>query len=916
MIFHAAASFTFVLFSCLTAYQAYAQKPNIIYILCDDLGYSDLGAYGGEIDTPNLDALAAEGAAFNNFYVQPRCSPTRAAIMTGHQNHAVGFSVLISDHQDLNRNHVFLPELLRTAGYDTYLSGKWHLGGTDNFGTNGPIPGDTRTDPRVRGFDHVFTFDNSSHSEFNWNPNNYRLLSDSSPGNPAVAPRSYATSPGSTYYNRSPGNPAVSTFYQTDAITDYAIDFIRHNKARNQTNSTDKPFFLYIAYGAPHFPLEAPKQIVDQYVARYSLGWDSIRSGRLQAMIAAGVIPPDVLQTPRGEVQQRLDSNDNPALHEVPAWADIPAARKTDLVRRMAVFAAMVDVVDRNIGLILDELESSGEINNTLIMFSTDNGANAEWHEYGKQFDEKLYSVTELPEMGTNADGHNIFYGTGWANTGSTPFRNYKHYTHEGGIKSPLIVSWPGQLHASLIGNMDDSEAGMFFVEQVLHVTDIYATLLDVAGVSLPSQWAAQNGVTYSVKDLDPNVASFKDLLLTGIPIGDREFGIEHEGNRMYRDGEWKLVSSNYADLYGKPANAWELYNLADDPTELNDLAGDPAQLSRLLTMVDQYNQWALRNNVISSLPPGPVIPPDPLEPRPNDLFVDSFSRSDSKNADASAGGMSGSAVPPLGAESAYYEGFEGSGSADSITIDATMLRMATGPGMSESGIMHNFIDQDILDGRGFSIGIEVLQIDSANTDTANRFAGFGVGLSQAEAASGADINDSTAQSFRAGLADFFVELNLNGDVQVRSEGALLATVNVGAVQGRLEARLYVSGFDHGQTATAAVFFEGQQLDINPADADKLTRTFTWDGTSENYIGLSARASNRVLIDNLRVAELVRGDLDNDGDVDDADFGLAFAAFTGPGGGPSVNPAADLDGDGDVDDADFGLMFAEFTGPQ
>ena len=568
-------------------------KPNILVILADDLGYSDLGSYGGEIDTPNLDALADGGLRFKNFNVAPRCSPTRGALMTGHQNHKLGFSVLIGDGGQLNRNHVFLPELLQDNGYHTYLSGKWHLGNTTNFGSNGTIPGNDNVDPRVRGFDHAFTFNNSHHSADNWDLSQYRLLSSASSGNPAIAERTYQTHPGSTTYI--PG----TTFYQTDAIADYTLDFLQHHRDRNSVNQTDDPFFSYVAFGAPHFPIQAPKTLVDSYVTRYQAGWDSVRADRLTNMINLGIIPSDVLLTPRSDVPQTKSTpNTNPksaeATHQIRAWDSLDADRQTDLVRRMAAYAAMVDNMDENIGRIVDDLDANGELDNTIVMFMSDNGGDAEWHEFGRRDNEPARTGTALTNMGTNADtGETVFYGSGWANVSNVPFINYKHYAHEGGVNSPFIVHWGDGIDPNRAGDIVDDHA---------MVNDVMPTLLDILDIDLPNQWQAQNGTTYAVDAFDPTLESLADLITNGSPLGDREIGIEHEGNRAFQKGSMKIVSDNFAGTDGLAANEWELYDLSVDPTEQNNLASDPNYSGVFNELLLHYDLWAYRNNVGFSL--------------------------------------------------------------------------------------------------------------------------------------------------------------------------------------------------------------------------------------------------------------------------------------------------------------------------
>jgi arylsulfatase len=546
------------------------ERPNLLFVLVDDLGYSDLGCYGGEIETPTLDGLADDGAQFSDFYVQPRCSPSRASLMTGHTNQLLGFDVLTGD-KELRQNHVFLPELLQDDGYRTYLSGKWHLGATTNFSAS-----DVDRDPRARGFDHVYRF--SGYAESPWDPDTRllphtpdtsRLLSDE------VAERSYRHDPDSTQYE------SGETFYQTDAITDYALDFLEHNRRRNEREE-HRPFFLYLAYGAPHFPLAAPESLTEKYVARYEAGWDAIREDRLQRMIDRGVVPSDIVLPPRGDVPVREDWD----THRVPAWDSLSAERREDLVRRMAVFAAMVEMIDRNLERVLEGLEEQDQLENTLVMFMSDNGACYEWHEFGHSADDGPRTGEALSAMGTAAADRGLKYGAGWANVGSTPYRLYKHFGHEGGIRSPLIVHWSG---------LDDSlREGV--VDDVACARDIVPTVLDLLDIELPDTWTARNDQAYEVAGFDETAESLSDLLANGESLGDREIAWEHEGNTAYRSGRWKLVGKNFDGTDGVPAHDWELYDLEDDPTETANLADD--QPERVRELAQRWLDWATRNDV------------------------------------------------------------------------------------------------------------------------------------------------------------------------------------------------------------------------------------------------------------------------------------------------------------------------------
>jgi len=550
-----------------------ADRPNILVILTDDLGYADTSPFGGEMVTPTLQSMADNGVRMGNFYMAPRCSNTRASLMTGLQSHVVGLPNLAGDGTQLPKNHTFVSEVLRASGYHTYMSGKWHLGNTQNFGS---IPGGHVRDPRVRGFDDYWGY-TEGHSQDNFQ-GNYRLLSDNIPQ------RSY------TYTS---GGNQPGTFYQTDAITDYTLDFFADSRQRNAAAGTDNPFFTYVAFGSPHFPLQARDEWVDPLVNRYGIGWDQLRMDRLDRMQELGVIDEETALTLRSDV---ANTNPGETLHQIRAWDTLPPERQADLTRRMAIYAAMVERVDYNVGRMLSDLEANGELDNTLIVFMSDHGANGEWHEYGFNANEVPRTGAALDSMGTttSAADKDIFYGAGWANASNTPFRNYKHYTHEGGIKSPTIIQWNDGLDPALAGQLS---------RQVSDVRDLYPTLLELAGVEAPSEWTDLSGTTYKTTGgFSESLASY---LTTGQTLDKRELGWEHEGNRAFRVGDWKLVSSNFGSIQpgGAGINEWELYNLAEDPTEVDDLADDPAFAGKFAEMVAGYQRWAYQNDVTSALP-------------------------------------------------------------------------------------------------------------------------------------------------------------------------------------------------------------------------------------------------------------------------------------------------------------------------
>ncbi len=507
-----------------------ASRPNILLILADDMGFSDLGCYGGEIDTPNLDALAAGGARFTQFYSTGRCCPSRGCLMSGQYPHRVGLGHMVKDlgrpgyAGRISDRAVTIAEALNVAGYRSFMSGKWHLG---------------TPDPTRHGFEEFYGTLVSAKTF--WDPDHFTRL-------PAGRPR--------RHYER-------EQFYGTDALTDHALEFL--GKARK---TPDRPWFLYLAYNAPHFPLHAPAADIAKYADRYQVGWDRIRVERLARMKRLGIVGEGTELSPRSPYWDWLE--DEPGQN--PAWADIPAGRRPDLARRMAIYAAMIDCLDRQIGRVLRNLKQSGEFENTLILFLSDNGACAEWDPHG--FDIRssanniLHRPDELDRMGAPGTFHSV--GSAWANASNTPWRLYKHYNHEGGISGPFIAHWPRGIAAR--GSI---------VRGTAHLIDVMPTLLSAAGATYPDQIRGGASLPLPGEDLLPVIA--------GGRLPERNLFFEHEGNRAIRRGPWKAVS-----LYGKP---WELYRIDADRTELIDLAGSRGE--KLDALTREWMDWARELDVI-----------------------------------------------------------------------------------------------------------------------------------------------------------------------------------------------------------------------------------------------------------------------------------------------------------------------------
>jgi Arylsulfatase A and related enzymes len=820
-----------------------AEKPNVIVILCDDLGWSDFGCYGGEISTPVVDNLAANGVRFRQFFQGARCSPSRAALLTGLHTPQVAADPASALPQLKVENNVTIAELLKANGYRTYMAGKWHLGTRD-----------VNRAPEQRGFQHVWRFaQGHAHSADNWTENVYSLFSE----NNEIAPRNYTAS--------------GQQFYQTEAIGDYSIDFINHHLSKGD----DKPFFLYMAFGAPHFPIQAPPEIADKYMSTYEKGWDVLRQERYARQLANGVIDERYQLTPRGGT----GPHQNEAVVEIPAWNTIGANRRADLVRRMSLYAAMIEELDRNIGKVVNRLQETGQLDNTLIFVLSDNGANAEKGRFGTwsgTSEQAPLTGAALANMGQPNAGDGIHVGAGWANLSNTPLRLFKHFTHEGGVRTPCIVHWPAGIPESARGG---------WREEPGHLIDVMATIVGATGVSYPTTYAGRNILPREGVDLLPHIVE-------NAPLPERPLFIEHEVNRMIQRGPWKLVTKNFTLFDGSsPAHEKELYDLANDPTETTNVAATHGPLVAALTQ--EWNAWVNR----VGLPANRLMPEPPVNRTPaataGDLFVDTFNRPAATDIDTSVAGAWGSRIPPIAANAAWREGWEGSGSADSIMTIDNVLQMATGAGMSENGLNHNFIGQDILDAGGFSVSLDVLAMVTDATDTANRYVGFGVGLNAAQAAAGNDIGaaGSSAIAFRGngtsriGVADCFVEVDYNNNVKVWTGGTLRSTVNVGTRTGRLIAAFECNSFAAGASVQVSVYFNGNRLDLNGAAAGD-TISFTWNEANANYIGLSARASSHAQMDNFAVRKLPLADA----------LTLDYALRNGLDGGdtsPTANPDTD-----------------------
>ena len=521
-------------------------RPNVLIVLADDLGYSDLGCYGSEIPTPNLDQIAENGTRFKSFYTSARCCPSRASLMTGLHPHQAGIGSFAFHAPQTNKgpaftghllpNCVTLAEILGDVGYSTWMVGKWHMG----------IPG-----PIERGFQNYYGFKNFlAHSEDQWDPEKYARLPEN------IKPE--------LKYNK-------NEFYVTDVFTDYACEFL------DQSSKNDKPFFMYLAYSSPHFPIHAPKESIDKNFSTYMKGWDVLRAKRLEKQKKLGMFGPDVKLPPRSLVPvDRNDIANGYSGKPNPAWNDLDKDRQKDLARRMATFAAMVEHVDTGVGKVITKLKETGKLDNTLIFFLSDNGACYEWGPFGfdgpsRQGYTKLHKGEELEKIGQ--PGTHQSYGSAWANLGNTPLNMYKHFCHEGGIASPLLISWPKELKNT--GGWTKVPA---------HLMDIVPTVLEATGASYPE--------FRDMMKIQPMEGESLLNAVKGKTVDTRMIPFDHQEAHGMRWGQWKLV---WGKRQPTPVT-WELYNLDIDPSEQNNIADQHPVIVK--KMVTEWEKWAVKVGV------------------------------------------------------------------------------------------------------------------------------------------------------------------------------------------------------------------------------------------------------------------------------------------------------------------------------
>ena len=516
-------------------------KPNIIVILCDDMGFSDIGCFGSEIDTPHLDALAANGLRCTQMYNGARCCPTRASLLTGVYAQQAGVGHMVGNRGTkayqgyLRDDCVTIAEVMKEHGYRTYLSGKWHVGGT--YAVNKPetwqVAGDdTHPTPNQRGFDDFYGILHGACSFFD----------------PSTLNRN-----GTFIY----AQDLPQDYYITDAIADEAV------RQLDESLDAGDPFFQYVAYTAPHWPLHAWEEDIARYRDTYHCGWDQIRERRLARLRQLGIINEAWDLSPR-------DPDSTP-------WAD--AEHKAWEAERMAVYAAQITAMDRSIGRIVTRLKDRDALDNTLIIFLSDNGGCAEFlredgepgrwpAQYGTPTkDGKPCHVGNNPTIMPGSAETFASYDLPWSNASNTPFRLFKHWTHEGGIATPCVMHWPKGIPAGEIKH------------DPCHIVDIAATCYGISGATYPDEFNSHNMPA-----------------LAGVNLADwwggaelkREDYIfwEHEDNAAVRDGKWKLVRDHRE-------GRWELYDMDNDRTELHDLSDQEPEQRR--HMIEAWHAWARR---------------------------------------------------------------------------------------------------------------------------------------------------------------------------------------------------------------------------------------------------------------------------------------------------------------------------------
>lgn len=536
--------------SLLGIVSAWAEnRPNIILIMCDDMGYSDLGCFGSEIRTPHIDSLASEGLRFTQFYNCGRSCPTRASLLTGLYPHQAGIGEMVNDRNlpgyrgDLSRHSVTIAEVLRSAGYRTYMSGKWHV--TNVPYGDGMNQEDQHNWPLRRGFDRFYGTLHGAGSY--WDPS--ALVRD----NNFISPYT------------DPDYQPEGKYYYTNAISDNAVKFIHEHNGEN-------PFFLYVAYTAPHWPMHAPEEEIEAYNGVYDGGYRDIRQRRFEKMRQLGLLDASWQLSPQA--------------------GDWDAAKDKEWeIRLMQTYAAMVTIMDRGVGRIVDALRQKGQLDNTLILFLQDNGGCAEntgrsvssskqerieshgedWFQTrGREVTRDGRVVKTGPDYFPGPEDTFMAYGQSWANVSNTPFREYKSFVHEGGISTPLIAFWPRGIRDKSVER-----------RSVGHIVDIMATCVDLAQADYLETYMGESVIPYEGRSLLPQ---FK--MTQGDEEQERLLVFEHYGHSALRKGKWKLVGYHMFTGNHIKQEGWELYDMENDRTEIHDLSKVYPEIVRELSQL------------------------------------------------------------------------------------------------------------------------------------------------------------------------------------------------------------------------------------------------------------------------------------------------------------------------------------------
>lgn len=538
-----------ILFACSPA-ETTQPRPDILLIVADDLGYAELGAYGGEIDTPAIDSLAETGVRYTSFYAHSNCSPTRAMLFSGMDSHLAGLGAMYGyegpNQKDqpgyegyLNQRAVSVAKLLQDSGYKTYMAGKWHLGET------------SETLPAAQGFDHYFIQAHGGPPGGHFNLNGAR---------PGARGAYFEDGADRT------GTPVPNDFFSNNFYTDKLIEYLDTGR------EADTPFFAYLSFSAPHIPVQAPESHIDLYQGQYDEGYDVVRQRRLDRMQRLGLVSETVAPNRRAPT--------------VMPWDQLTDEEQRIHARSMEVYAGAVDNMDDNVSRLLDYLRDSDQFDNTLILFMSDNGAAGFNGWQSEQFVQQYNNAdNSLENLGH--DGSMMFYGPGWASAGSTPFYLFKRHMTEGGIRVPFIVSGPGVEHRGSISH------------ELLTVRDVAPTLLELAGSPYPvgsyegREILPQTGISFAAQLADRRSAIHSETEI---------FGWELFKRRGVRKGDWKALWLE--SPFG--TDRWQLYNLSVDPGETQDLA--QAESEKMAEMITAWNEYASENNVIIS--DGPLIFP------------------------------------------------------------------------------------------------------------------------------------------------------------------------------------------------------------------------------------------------------------------------------------------------------------------